>query len=430
MQEPPPPASDLKLSSSPPPSNLISSRRRRKQPSMPSSLPSAAYEPFNVDYFSHNWDEFDLKASWSKITKHKKTYIDGIRLENASWRKWMQQRLNLRKVSPESLRWKKDEDITWLYGPFCKTTFDSDKSSIYALYNIPQYSDIKARPSSSLAHSVIVDGVVHTERGEQLHDRDEDYLTARRYESADASVSVASTPGGVPSTYLPPSSPGRGFNAAKKSSLKSRSVVTDLKKFHDQANRYFPESMRVNAPNIVLSGKVNMQHSISDSDIYELRQRYLNHEERRLLLDMDKGPPIVSAIPEVLSRVSENASVVTASKSRDKRGRLRFSSEVQVLEYDTDLRISTDSLTSISRTSPPASFVPQIPSNSSSVSTSPALSHELEVSAAPPRLDSMDASVASVAELTISERTVATTSSSWTASLWTYAGEIASRFYK
>jgi hypothetical protein len=52
---------------------------------MPRPVPAlpAAY---NVDYFSFPWNEFDLKSSWSVMTKRKKTHIDGIRLENASWR--------------------------------------------------------------------------------------------------------------------------------------------------------------------------------------------------------------------------------------------------------------------------------------------------------------------------------------------------------
>ena len=74
---------------------------------------SKPQQRYNVDYFSHNWTEGDLKQSWSIITKRKKTYVDGVRLENASRRKWMQQRLNLKRIRPETLRWKKEEDITW-----------------------------------------------------------------------------------------------------------------------------------------------------------------------------------------------------------------------------------------------------------------------------------------------------------------------------
>lgn len=74
----------------------------------------------NVDYFSHNWTETDLKSSWSVITKYKLSHADGLRLENASWRRWMQHKFNLKRISPHLVHWKKEEDITWLYGPFIR----------------------------------------------------------------------------------------------------------------------------------------------------------------------------------------------------------------------------------------------------------------------------------------------------------------------
>ncbi|EIE90100.1 hypothetical protein RO3G_14811 [Rhizopus delemar RA 99-880] len=73
----------------------------------------------NVDYLSYNFDEMDLAASWRVLTKQKLNIINGIRLENASWRTWGKQRNNLKTVSPETLNWYllKDSDVTWLYGP-------------------------------------------------------------------------------------------------------------------------------------------------------------------------------------------------------------------------------------------------------------------------------------------------------------------------
>ncbi|KAG2199492.1 hypothetical protein INT47_009946 [Mucor saturninus] len=70
-----------------------------------------------VDYLSYNFDEMDLAASWRVMTKQKKDVVDGIRLENASWRTWAKQRNNLKTISPQTLNWLKDSDVTWLYGP-------------------------------------------------------------------------------------------------------------------------------------------------------------------------------------------------------------------------------------------------------------------------------------------------------------------------
>ncbi|BEI86980.1 hypothetical protein CcaverHIS002_0703260 [Cutaneotrichosporon cavernicola] len=70
-----------------------------------------------VDYLSHNWTEEDVWASWRNMTRHKHEIANGVRLENASWRTWNKQRNKLRTISPETLNWLKDSDVTWLYGP-------------------------------------------------------------------------------------------------------------------------------------------------------------------------------------------------------------------------------------------------------------------------------------------------------------------------
>ncbi|KAB5590821.1 Regulation of carbohydrate metabolism-like protein [Ceratobasidium theobromae] len=70
-----------------------------------------------VDYLSHDWQEEDVWKSWRNMTRHKHEIANGVRLENASWRTWWKQRNKLRTVSPETLNWLKDSDVTWLYGP-------------------------------------------------------------------------------------------------------------------------------------------------------------------------------------------------------------------------------------------------------------------------------------------------------------------------
>ncbi|KAL7629377.1 protein phosphatase regulator [Parahypoxylon ruwenzoriense] len=71
----------------------------------------------HVDYLSHNWREEDIWSSWRYIVSKKGEYINSRRLENASWRTWMKSKYKLRTVSPETLNWLKDCDVTWLYGP-------------------------------------------------------------------------------------------------------------------------------------------------------------------------------------------------------------------------------------------------------------------------------------------------------------------------
>ncbi|KAB5536551.1 hypothetical protein GE09DRAFT_1249132 [Coniochaeta sp. 2T2.1] len=71
----------------------------------------------HVDYLSHNWREEDIWESWKLIVSKRNDYSNSARLENASWRTWMKSKNKLKTVSPETLNWLKDCDVTWLYGP-------------------------------------------------------------------------------------------------------------------------------------------------------------------------------------------------------------------------------------------------------------------------------------------------------------------------
>lgn len=71
----------------------------------------------HVDYLSHDWEEEDIWSSWRHIVSKRKIYGQRSRLENASWRTWAKSKYKLKTVSPETLNWLKDCDVTWLYGP-------------------------------------------------------------------------------------------------------------------------------------------------------------------------------------------------------------------------------------------------------------------------------------------------------------------------
>jgi len=79
----------------------------------------------HVDYLSHNWKEEDIWSSWRYIVSKRGDYSNSSRLENASWRTWMKSKYRLKTVSPETLNWLKDCDVTWLYGPLQPSTVGS-----------------------------------------------------------------------------------------------------------------------------------------------------------------------------------------------------------------------------------------------------------------------------------------------------------------
>ncbi|MCJ1315491.1 hypothetical protein MMC15_000811 [Xylographa vitiligo] len=71
----------------------------------------------HVDYLSHTWREEDIWSSWRHIVAKRGVYSNSSRLENASWRTWTKSKNRLKTISPDSLNWMKDHDVTWLYGP-------------------------------------------------------------------------------------------------------------------------------------------------------------------------------------------------------------------------------------------------------------------------------------------------------------------------
>lgn len=71
----------------------------------------------HVDYLSHEWDQEDIWSSWRYVVARRKKITNSERLENAAWRTWIKTKYDLKTISPESLNWMKDCDVTWLYGP-------------------------------------------------------------------------------------------------------------------------------------------------------------------------------------------------------------------------------------------------------------------------------------------------------------------------
>ncbi|KAF8141498.1 hypothetical protein EV363DRAFT_1425611 [Boletus edulis] len=99
-----------------------------------------------VDYLSHDWREEDVWRSWRNMTRLKNEIANGVRLENASWRTWWKQRNGLGTVTPETLNWLKDSDVTWLYGPL-HTAVPTPRPSPRATAAL----DLSSSPSSMLS---------------------------------------------------------------------------------------------------------------------------------------------------------------------------------------------------------------------------------------------------------------------------------------
>ncbi|KAF9905327.1 hypothetical protein EC991_001750 [Linnemannia zychae] len=102
-----------------------------------------------IDYLGNGWNnEDDIAASWKFMTKQKNDLINGLRLENASWRNWAKQRHNLKTVSPKTLNWLKDSDTTWLYGPLYKANIDEFDLARFGAQTIPGGTKMPSTPTT------------------------------------------------------------------------------------------------------------------------------------------------------------------------------------------------------------------------------------------------------------------------------------------
>jgi hypothetical protein len=95
-----------------------------------------------VDYLSHEWREEEIWSSWRYIIARRGKFPNSARLENASWRTWMKAKNNLKTISPETLNWLKDCDVTWLYGPL-----QPSKKSLHSTQTEPSSTSLSKSDS-------------------------------------------------------------------------------------------------------------------------------------------------------------------------------------------------------------------------------------------------------------------------------------------
>ncbi|KAK2469278.1 hypothetical protein H9L39_18995 [Fusarium oxysporum f. sp. albedinis] len=114
----------------------------------------------NIGYLSHSWKEEEIMLSWKYVTSRRGEDPNSARLENACWRTWTKYKNNLKTVSPETLNWLKDSDVSWLYGPvqqgaskiYCTHTGPSGASLLQpnSLVNTNRKTILKKRSISDI----------------------------------------------------------------------------------------------------------------------------------------------------------------------------------------------------------------------------------------------------------------------------------------
>ncbi|KAL1847786.1 protein phosphatase regulator [Paecilomyces lecythidis] len=153
----------------------------------------------HVDYLSHEWREEDIWSSWRYVISRRNMYANAVRLENASWRTWAKAKYKLRTVSPETLNWLKDCDVTWLYGPLQTENKQPTVSSTGSRVGTPtSFKSIlkKKTASETILQRSLSQHVLLKHAGAILKAREEETNRGRpSFERSTSDMGVAGTPG-------------------------------------------------------------------------------------------------------------------------------------------------------------------------------------------------------------------------------------------
>ncbi|KAJ4264299.1 hypothetical protein NW762_005495 [Fusarium torreyae] len=95
-----------------------------------------------VDVLTYDWKDGELRALW----KHT---LD-TRLKNALWRAWGKLVNGVEEVPPSSLNWKKDCDVTTLYGPLYAST-----DTLGRMYTSPNCANPSERITTTIRKSIL-----------------------------------------------------------------------------------------------------------------------------------------------------------------------------------------------------------------------------------------------------------------------------------
>lgn len=222
-----------------------------------------------VDYLSHNWAEEDIWTSWRYIVSNRGELSDSARLENASWRTWMKAKNNLKTISPESLNWLKDCDVTWLYGPL-----QSRANKLYDADTEPTSSNMSK--TESLVNMVTKKPILkkRTMSGIMLqHSISSSSLLKQ------ATVSIAVQENGmqtrrcrIEDELIPPSLPARHLSIASTSTIESTHSSGAVSPSAERKHIHFNESVEqcisidVKGEDDYSKADMEMYYDSSDSD--------------------------------------------------------------------------------------------------------------------------------------------------------------------
>ncbi|KAI8083113.1 uncharacterized protein BX664DRAFT_388209 [Halteromyces radiatus] len=256
-----------------------------------------------VDYLSYTFDEMDLAASWRMMTKQKKDIVNGIRLENASWRTWAKQRNHLKTISPETLNWLKDSDVTWLYGPL-HTVTKTEQEDRYA----PKESS--AHDKFGLIHAsdapLIDKGITGTPSAPPLSSS-----TVTRTTSNTTNTAIATT--NPPSTSILPTTQQRPLKSALKKVTMSDILRRSASEFH------VSDLNETGGSGISLSEANRQLGAFSPSVIATHRQpklRFNQRVEQYMVISDDDGGSATGSLPKVKMTANLSSRYYVSSSDR------------------------------------------------------------------------------------------------------------------
>ncbi|KAG0274993.1 hypothetical protein BGZ96_003982 [Linnemannia gamsii] len=240
---------------------------------IPVNPPAAA-----IDYLGNGWNnEDDIAASWKFMTKQKNDLINGLRLENASWRNWAKQRHNLKTISPKSLNWLKDSDTTWLYGPLYKAAIDEFDRSRFGAQTVAVAEDGSVSIPTTSTHEML-DPLLPTDLDSVI------------------STSMPTTTSSAPTT--PPASISSGVGGARGYGLKSGGPLKPVLKHKTASELFKADTLFHVQSDLRLSRKIEPFNKARESAVFK------QHRQPKLRFN-DSVEQCVSIDTDVISEEDE-----------------------------------------------------------------------------------------------------------------------------
>ncbi|KAI3637566.1 hypothetical protein MIR68_004215 [Amoeboaphelidium protococcarum] len=294
---------------------------------------------------SNDDDDIVPRRTASPPLNSYKKYAEGIRLENATWRKWLQTKYRLGKIRPDSefVRWKKDEDITWLYGPLIRQVEGNGSHEYHAgdaqsnhhrrssTSQVLMCGQVSSQPPITTKPQQ--ENVVNSVMSDSFSQSDSDQVETRitptiQFVDPLKDVQIQQRQFGHSQQHTTGSFSSSSTSAVKKSALKKgsyKTIIEDLKRFKLDSDIKLAQKFPSTSTQLLTTSSAS-GHTIDEVKMKQLQivlpqdDKSVSFSDRTTVQEVDQ-----------MDNIQQNQLTFPQAVVKNK---LRFSSEVEVVEFD------------------------------------------------------------------------------------------------